>query len=72
LIYKKNPNLIRITIHDFRHTFATLLISETNIKPKTVQMLMGHEDIKMTLDIYTHLNDQNKIDATNSIRELNI
>ncbi len=33
---------------------------------------MGHEDIKMTLDIYTHLNDQNKIDVTNSIRELNI
>ncbi|MBC6355769.1 site-specific integrase [Lactobacillus helsingborgensis] len=71
-IYKNNPNLRRITIHSFRHTFATLLISETNIKPKTVQMLMGHEDIKMTLDIYTHLNDQNKIDATNSIRELNI
>ena len=33
---------------------------------------MRYEDIKMTLDIYIHLNDQNKVDAINSIRELNI
>lgn len=70
--YRKNPNLRRTTIHGFKHTFATLLISEINIKPKTVQMLMGHEDIKRTLDIYTYLYEKNKIDTTNSIRELNI
>ena len=33
---------------------------------------MGHEDIKRTLDIYTYLYEKNKIDTTNSIRELNI
>lgn len=71
-IYKCNPGIRRITIHGFRHTFATLLISETDVKPKTVQMLLGHEDIKMTLDIYTHINEKNKEDAIKSIRELNI
>lgn len=71
-IYKSNPDLRKITIHGFRHTFATLLISETNIKPKTVQMLLGHEDIKMTLDIYTHINEKNREDATKSIQQLNI
>lgn len=71
-IYKNNPDLRKITIHGFRHTFATLLISETNVKPKTVQMLLGHEDIKMTLDIYTHINEKNREDAISSIQELNI
>ncbi|WEV62998.1 tyrosine-type recombinase/integrase [Lactobacillus sp. ESL0731] len=71
-IYKANPKLKQITIHGFRHTFATLLISETNVKPKTVQMLMGHETIEMTMDIYTHLTSQNKKDTINSIKLLNI
>ena len=71
-VYHANPSLKKITIHGFRHTFATLLISETNVKPKTVQMLMGHENIQMTLDIYTHLTQKNKNDAINSIMALNL
>lgn len=71
-IYKKNLSLKRITIHGFRHTFATLLINETNVKPKTVQMLMGHENIKMTMDIYTHITKTNKDDAKRSLKALNI
>lgn len=71
-LYKGYPKLKRITVHGFRHTFATLLISETDVKPKTVQMLMGHENIKMTMDIYTHLAKKNNDDAINSIRDLNI
>lgn len=71
-IYRQNPDLKKITVHGFRHTFATLLISETDIKPKTVQMLMGHENIKMTMDIYTHLTKKNEDDAINSIKKLNI
>ncbi|WEV36263.1 site-specific integrase [Lactobacillus sp. ESL0677] len=71
-IYKKNPKLKHITLHGFRHTFATLLISETNVKPKTVQMLMGHETITMTMDIYTHLTNKNKKDARDAVNFLNI
>lgn len=33
---------------------------------------MGHENIKMTMDIYTRLTKKNEDDAINSIRELNI
>lgn len=70
--YKKNQELKKITVHGFRHIFATLLISETDVKPKIVQMLMGHKNIKMTMDIYTHLTKKNEDDTINSIRELNI
>ncbi|MGS0678346.1 tyrosine-type recombinase/integrase [Lactobacillus johnsonii] len=66
------PDLRHITVHGFRHTFATLLIAETNVKPKTVQMLLGHENIQMTLDIYTHVNNKNKEDAVNALKQLNI
>lgn len=72
LIYKDNPDLRKITVHGFRHTFATLLIEETDVKPKTVQMLLGHKNIQMTLDIYTHVNQKNKEDAVNALNQLNI
>ncbi|WP_336619803.1 tyrosine-type recombinase/integrase, partial [Lactobacillus iners] len=47
-------------MHGFRHTFATLLIENTTVKPKIVQMLLGHSDIRITLDIYTHITKKNQ------------
>lgn len=70
--YVMNADLKHITIHGFRHTFATLLIENTSVKPKTVQMLLGHANIQMTLNIYTHVNNKNKEDAMNSITQLNL
>lgn len=70
--YVLNKDLKHITIHGFRHTFATLLIENTNVKPKTVQMLLGHANVQMTLDIYTHVNNKNKEDAVKSISQLNL
>ena len=66
------PDIKHITIHGFRHTFATLLVEETNVKPKTVQMLLGHENIQMTLDIYTHVNKKNTDDAIKALKQLDI
>lgn len=68
--YVLNKDLKKITIHGFRHTFATLLIENTNVKPKTVQMLLGHANIEMTLDIYTHINERNQVDAINAMNKL--
>ena len=59
-IYDNDSSLRKITVHGFRHTFATLLIAETNIKPKTVQHILGHETIEMTLNIYTHVTEEEK------------
>lgn len=42
------------TIHDLRHFHASLLI-EAGMKEKQLQAHMGHSSIKVTLDIYGHL-----------------
>ena len=47
--------LPHITPHVFRHTFCThLILSGMDIK--SVQYLMGHSTIKMTLEVYAHVN----------------
>ena len=43
---------LEFTPHYLRHNYATELIY-ANVPIKTVQYLMGHKSIKMTMDIYT-------------------
>lgn len=43
-----------IRFHDLRHTNATLQL-EAGIHPKVVQERLGHSDIGVTLDIYSHV-----------------
>jgi integrase len=50
----KRAKLPRIRFHDLRHTCATLLLSR-NIHPKYVQELLGHANIAVTLDTYSHV-----------------
>ena len=40
--------------HCFRHTFATRGF-EAGLKPKTIQKLLGHATLQMTMDLYAHL-----------------
>ncbi|WP_025088078.1 site-specific integrase [Ligilactobacillus apodemi] len=48
-----------ITIHGFRHTHATLLLS-AGASVKEVQTRLGHSKVQTTLDIYTHLTKQDQ------------
>ncbi|MEW9110731.1 MAG: site-specific integrase [Cytobacillus gottheilii] len=52
----KKHNLHRITIHGLRHTHASLLF-EAGASIKEVQERLGHSDIQMTMNIYTHVTD---------------
>tara|TARA_R100000406_G_scaffold84880_1_gene68073 strand:- start:3983 stop:4615 length:633 start_codon:yes stop_codon:yes gene_type:complete len=46
-ISKDNPELENISPHVLRHTFATSLYKR-EVSPLTIQMLMGHSDLKTT------------------------
>ena len=51
-IYKVQiPN---ITPHVCRHTYCTNM-AKSGMNPKTLQYLMGHSDIGVTMNVYTHL-----------------
>lgn len=51
-----------IRIHDFRHSFASMCI-EKNVPIAIISSYLGHENISITLDVYSHLypNSQNKL-----------
>ncbi len=49
----KEP-LPNITPHSFRHTFCTRM-ANAGMNPKALQYIMGHANITMTLDYYTHV-----------------
>jgi integrase len=46
--------LPEIRFHDLRHTCATLLLSK-NVHPKIVQEMLGHANVAITLDTYSHV-----------------
>ena len=41
----------RVSLHSLRHTFATRCI-EAGMQPKVLQHILGHSDIKITLNTY--------------------
>ncbi len=59
----------RISFHGLRKTFATRLF-EKGIPPKTAQVLLGHSDISITLNVYTEVMENKKIAAINELENI--
>lgn len=64
----KKHNLKKIRFHDLRHTCASLLY-EANVPLKEIQVWLGHANLSITANIYTHLKE-NK--TTESAAKLDI
>lgn len=55
----RKAGIERFAVHAFRDTFATRCV-ESGMQPKTLQVIMGHTDIKMTYRYYIHVHDETK------------
>jgi integrase len=64
----KQAGLPDIRFHDLRHSAATLLLS-LGIHPKVVQELLGHTQISITMDVYSHVLPGMQQDAMGKLNE---
>ena len=58
--HRKAELMPQISAHTLRHTCCTRLL-EKNSDLKAVQYLMGHNDISITLEVYNHITEQERI-----------
>ena len=59
---------IPFTGHQLRHTYATMLYN-SNVPIKEAQYFLGHKDIRILLNIYTHLDDEKKKQSISKIND---
>lgn len=57
--YCDKAGIERFSMHVLRHTFATRCI-EGGMRPKTLQMILGHSTIGVTMNLYVHVTDEEK------------
>ena len=64
----KKAGLPAIRFHDLRHSAASMLLS-LEVHPKVVQELLGHNQISMTIDIYSHVLPNMQRDAMTRLND---
>lgn len=65
----REVQLPNISPHILRHTFCTRL-AEAGLEPKTIQHFMGHNDIRTTMQVYTHVNADREKAALEKLDDL--
>lgn len=64
--YMKSLGILEHNFHSIRHTFATRSL-EFGMDIKTLSVLLGHASIKITLDLYVHITEEEKRKQINKI-----
>lgn len=67
----KAAGIQKFTAHAFRDTFATRAV-ESGMKPKTLQEVLGHADIGVTMNLYAHVMEETKVEEMNAVVALSI
>lgn len=70
--YKRIINKLELgnyNFHALRHTFATRCI-ENGCDPKTLSEILGHSNVKITLERYVHPSYENKVIMINQLKPL--
>ena len=64
-----SASLPPMRFHDLRHSAATILLT-MGVHPKVVQELLGHSQISMTMDTYSHVLPSMLRDAMNGLNDM--
>ena len=68
-LFAKSNGIRYLKLHGIRHTVASQMIHK-NVNCKTVQAIMGHADIKITLDTYAHPYKEDEKAAIDALSEV--
>lgn len=63
----KKAEIDRFSSHAFRATFATRFVEQRPDDYKALSEILGHTKTQITLDLYTHVMEQTKINAMRNI-----
>lgn len=63
----KAAGIEEFTCHAFRNTFATRFIEQRPQDYKILSEILGHKDVSITLNLYTHVMTDNKVKAMQDI-----
>jgi integrase len=64
----KTLNVKQINLHGLRHTAATLLM-KLGVHVKIVSDILGHSRVQVTLDFYSHSNEEMMRQSTNELEQ---
>ena len=67
--YCDKAGIQKFSMHVLRHTFATRCI-EAGMKPKTLQMILGHSSIGITMNLYVHITEDEKKKEMKTVEKL--
>lgn len=62
----KKHGLRKLRFHDLRHSCASLLFAN-GVSMKEIQAWLGHSTLGTTANIYTHMDEDKKLDSANAI-----
>lgn len=63
----KKTGIEVFTCHSFRNTFATRFIEQRPQDYKILSEILGHKDVSITLNLYTHVMTDNKVKAMSEL-----
>ena len=63
----KRTGIEKFTCHSFRATFATRFIEQRPQDYKVLSEILGHSNIKITLNLYTHVMKESKVTAMQAV-----
>lgn len=65
----ENNNLPVVRFHDLRHSHASLLV-KLGVQPKVISERLGHSNISITMDLYSHVYSETDREVANMFEKL--